>query len=74
LLVEILAPHYPPTHQVVIYEAASMPFEQPRMDWISLGDLPTVRLTLKSTLVLPPSQPLQKNTQMLARLQAMQAS
>jgi hypothetical protein len=73
LLVELLAPQYPPTHQVVIYEAASMPFEQPRMDWIQLADLPTARLTLKSTLVLPPAKALQKNDWMLARLQALQS-
>lgn len=73
LLVELLAPQYPPTHQVVIYEAASMPFEQPRMDWLQLADLPKARLTLKSTLVLPPALPLQKNDLMLARLQALQS-
>ncbi len=72
LLVESLSVNFPLDHQVVIYEAASMPFEQPRMDWIALGDLPTAHLTLRSTLVLPPSRSLQKNTQMLARLQALQ--
>jgi len=72
LLVELLSAQYPPEHQVVIYEAASMPFEQPRMEWIPLGDLPKARLTLKSTLVLPPSQPLQKNARLLAQLQALQ--
>lgn len=72
LLVELLSVQYPSDHQVVIYEAASMPFEQPRMDWIALGDLPSAHLTLRSTLVLPPSRPLQKNTRMLARLQALQ--
>ncbi len=72
LLVELLAPLYPAEHQVVIYEAASMPFETPRMEWIRLSDLPKARLTLKSTLVLPPSQQLQCNTQLMARLKALQ--
>ena len=72
LLVELLLPDYPVDHQVIIYEAASMPFEYPRIEWISLGDLPAAKLTLKSTLVLPPAKPLQKNVQVLARLQALQ--
>jgi uncharacterized protein YabN with tetrapyrrole methylase and pyrophosphatase domain len=72
LLVELLSAYYPADHRVVIYEAASMPFETPRMDWIALAELPQARLTLKSTLVLPPAQPLQKNAQMLARLKALQ--
>jgi hypothetical protein len=45
-----------------------MPFEDPRMDWIALADLPKARLTLRSTLVLPPSSPLTANTAMLAAL------
>lgn len=72
LLVELLSAHYPADHQVVIYEAASMPFETPRMDWIALAELPQARLTLKSTLVLPPAQPLQKNAQILSRLAVLQ--
>lgn len=72
LLVELLSGHYPADHQVVIYEAASMPFDTPRMDWITLAELPQARLTLKSTLVLPPAQALQKNAPMLARLKALQ--
>ena len=72
LLVELLSAHYPADHRVVIYEAASMPFETPRMDWIALAELPQALLTLKSTLVLPPAQPLQKNAQILSRLAVLQ--
>lgn len=68
LLVGLLSADYLPTHQVAIYEAASMPFEDPRMDWISLADLPKARLTLRSTLVLPPSRALTANTAMLDAL------
>jgi uncharacterized protein YabN with tetrapyrrole methylase and pyrophosphatase domain len=74
LLVELLAEHYPASHRVVIYEAASMPFETPRMDWIALADLPNARLTLKSTLILPPAKPLQKNARILAQLATLQDS
>ena len=69
LLVELLSADYPAEHQVVIYEAASMPFEDPRMEWMPLSALPTARLTLRSTLVLPPSQSLQPNPIMLAALE-----
>lgn len=73
LLVEMLLPQYPADHPVMIYEAASMPFEVPRIDTIRLADLPVSRLTLQSTLVIPPAFALRKNTEILARLQAIQA-
>ncbi len=69
LLVELLGADYPSDHLVAIYEAASMPFEDPRMEWIPLSALPLAHLTLRSTLVLPPSRCLQPNSAMLAALQ-----
>lgn len=68
LLVDLLSADYPAEHPVVIYEAASMPFEEPRMEWLTLSALPKARLTLRSTLVLPPSQTLQPNLSLLAAL------
>ncbi len=71
LLLELLLTSYPPDHQVILYEAASMPFQQPRIDWLALADLPVARLTLQSTLVLPPAQALVPNQPMLAKLAAL---
>ncbi len=72
LLVDLLSKDYPLAHQVAIYEAASMPFEDPRMEWLALSELPKAKLTLRSTLVLPPSRTMQPNTAMLAALQQLQ--
>lgn len=68
LLIDLLSSDYALDHQVAIYEAASMPFEDPRMEWLPLSALPSAQLTLRSTLVLPPSQSMLPNPAMLAAL------
>ncbi|WP_144213469.1 SAM-dependent methyltransferase [Shewanella donghaensis] len=68
ILVDHLSQWYPQDHQVVIYEAANLPFQSPRIERIRLQDLPTAELTMISTLLIPPSQPLKFNTMMLAKL------
>jgi siroheme synthase len=74
LLVELLAEDYPLDHRCTIYEAATLPIQAPRIEAVTLGDLPTATLRLQSTLVLPPARPLQQNPAMLARLAALDAA
>jgi len=71
LLVEVLLENYPIDHPCTVYEAATLPFQAPRMQKISLGQLPEAGLTLQSTLVLPPSRPLRQNRAILAKLEAL---
>lgn len=54
LLRKALLEHYPPDHEVVIYETAPPPFGRTRLDRIALRDLVGDRLSVVSTLYLPP--------------------
>ena len=71
LLVELLSQHYPLDHEVIVYEAATLPIARPRKEKIKLRDLPSAALYLQSTLVVPPSQSMQRNEAMLARIEAL---
>ena len=68
LLVDLLAEHYPLDHPCIVYEAATLPIHRPRMDTVALRDLARVAMSAHSTVVLPPCQPLQANSAMLARI------
>lgn len=68
LLVELLAGDYPPEHEVIAYEAATLPIVAPRLERMRLADIVDADLRLQTTLVIPPSQPMQRNQQMLDRL------
>ena len=71
LLIELLAEQYPMNHEVIVYEAATLPINMPRMQKLALSELPDAALYLQSTLVLPPSQAMQRNESMLARIDAL---
>ena len=68
VLIELLMQWYPPEHQVILYEAKTLPFQQPRIEHIRLTDLSSVRLDMKTTLVVPPSVALKRNTVVLEKL------
>jgi precorrin-6B methylase 1 len=68
LLVELLAPDYPASHEVIAYEAATLPITAPRMERMSLAGIVEADLRLQTTLVIPPARPMQRNQGMLDRL------
>lgn len=69
VLVDLLAVEgYPRSHEVVVYEAATLPIAKPRMEKVALSDLPQAELKLSSTLVIPPAHELEKNLKVLERL------
>jgi uncharacterized protein YabN with tetrapyrrole methylase and pyrophosphatase domain len=72
LLVERLREDYPADHPVTVYEAATLPITQPRMDTVRLRDLPDTPLHMHSTLVVPPCAPLQRDEAMLAKIEALE--
>lgn len=75
LLVELLVEHgYPPGHEVIVYEAATLPIHAPRMDRMPLHALAEADLGLASTLVVPPAQAMERNVALLARLEALDAA
>lgn len=68
LLIELLLQDYPPDHPVIIYRAATLPTQTPRIERTSLAQLQNATIDMADTLVLPPACALQKNAQMLTRL------
>jgi hypothetical protein len=68
VLVDVLARDYPANHEVIIYRAATLPIQPPRIDRITLSALPQADIGMPDTLVIPPSRPLQPDTDTRARL------
>lgn len=56
-LVDKLLRWYPPEHEVILYEAARLPIETPRIDRLRLCDLPDARYQEFTTLVILPLAP-----------------
>jgi uncharacterized protein YabN with tetrapyrrole methylase and pyrophosphatase domain len=71
LLVEVLARDYPLDHEVIVYRAATLPIQQPRMDRVALGELSGTSVELPDTLVIPPAKALEIDAGMLKRLAAL---
>ncbi len=65
---------YPPDHEVVVYEAATLPIAVPRIDRMPLSALIQADLRLQSTLAVPPAQPMVRDEAMLARIAAIDAA
>lgn len=57
LLMERLYSYYPPTHEVTIYEAATLPGCEPLIKRVPLYTLPYAGVTAASTLYIPPARP-----------------
>ncbi|SUI60791.1 SAM-dependent methyltransferase [Shewanella morhuae] len=68
ILVEQLSQWYPMDHQVVVYEAANLPIQAPRVDYLLLSELPKAHLSPISTLLIPPAKKLEYNYAILAKL------
>jgi siroheme synthase len=75
LLVDLLvAEGYSPEHEVVVYEAATLPIAAPRMERLPLSGLIDADLRLQSTLVVPPARAMERNEPMLARIAQIDAA
>lgn len=72
LLVAHLQQWYPANHPIILYEAASLPFQSIRRQHLLLEQLTAAELTLKTTLVLPPAKPLQANVTLLRQLKQLE--
>ena len=71
LLVELLEQDYPLGHPVIIYRAATLPIDRPRIRHMALRDLAQATLTPEETIVLPPACILKPNLAMHERLEAL---
>lgn len=68
VLAEVLADRYGPEQPAVLYEAAVLPTESPRIDAVTLAALPEARVSDLSTLYVPPLAPAPVDARMLVRL------
>lgn len=71
VLVEVLARDYPLDHQVIVYQAATLPIQTPRIERLALADLPGASIGMGDTLAIPPARPLQPDPAIRARLAAL---
>lgn len=68
LLVELLNKWYPLEHQVIVYEAQTLPVNNKRVEVVSLTDITKLALNGYSTLVVPPAKALKINKSIENRL------
>jgi hypothetical protein len=68
VLVEALLEHYPPEHEVTVYEASPYPGFDPLVRTVRLGELSAEQVTALSTLYVPPREPAPLDLTMLDRL------
>lgn len=66
--VERLNEWYPLSHEVILYEAAVLPIEEPRVERLQLKDLPHADMSTKTTLIIPPARNLELNIDVLERM------
>ncbi|RFF27064.1 MULTISPECIES: SAM-dependent methyltransferase [unclassified Wenzhouxiangella] len=71
VLVDKLSQWYRPDTPVILYEAAQLPIEEFRADWMILADLPTARYKEYTTLVIPPAREVERDEHWIARLEAL---
>jgi precorrin-6B methylase 1 len=55
VLVDILARDYPLDHEVIIYQAATLPIQRARMERVRLADIVETVMDTQITLVVPPA-------------------
>lgn len=71
VLVDVLARDYPLEHEVIIYRTATLPIQQPRIERVTLGDLPQEDIGMPDTVVIPPARAMVPNPEVRARLAAL---
>ena len=69
VLVKLLAQYYPLDHEVILYEAATLPIQPTRIEYLPISALPDASMDLKTTLVIPPSTKAQLNEELIAELE-----
>jgi precorrin-6B methylase 1 len=69
ILLERLAKDYRPSHRIVVYRAATLPIDAPRIERIALRRLADIDIAVADTVVIPPARKLDADVNTLARLQ-----
>jgi precorrin-2 methylase len=74
VLLEVLLRDYPAEHEVILYEAATLPTHAARVERLQLAALPVATFDLHATLVIPPARTLQPDRGIRARLAQLDAT
>ena len=73
ILLDILSRDYPDDHVVTLYEAATLPMTTPRSEQVRLRHLADADLRGQTTVVIPPSRPMELNPDVVRRLAQLEA-
>lgn len=65
LLVDLLLETYPAAHEVILYECAVLPIEEVMINQCHLKELAQQKVSLKTTLIIPPMRSKQVNSTMV---------
>lgn len=68
ILIQLLNEHYPRQHQVILYEAPTLPIHQARIDYLPLAELVTAQINQQTTLVIPPCNKMTLNQEVYEQL------
>ena len=71
VLVDVLARDYPLDHEVIIYRAATLPLQRPRIERLPLSQLVRATIEVPDTVVIPPATAMQADPETRARLAAL---
>jgi hypothetical protein len=71
VLVDVLARDYPLEHEVIIYRAATLPIQPPRIEKVALRTLPQADIDVPDTIVIPPCLAMQPDLDIRGRLAAL---
>ena len=68
VLIDRLAQDYPLDHKLIVYRAATLPIEMPRIRRLALRKLAAARIEAADTLVFPPARKLMPDTKRLRQV------
>jgi len=71
VLVELLSASYPEKHEVILYEAPTLPIHSARIEYLPLCELATAQLNQQTTLIIPPCKSMLPNEHVLQKLQSL---
>lgn len=71
VLVDVLSRDYDPGHEAIIYKVATLPTQRPRIERVTIGQLPGADIDMHATVVIPPATALQPDEQIRERLAAL---
>jgi precorrin-6B methylase 1 len=71
VLVDVLSRDYPLDHEVILYQAATLPTFRPKIVRLPLAQLPAAAADMHFTMVVPPAQALQPDREIRDRLSAL---